>query len=220
MAIIRHIPLLFTLSAVAVFCMLGTWQTQRLAWKQNLLAQIEKAQAQPALEILPDDLGESYYRNVSLQGTFTGSTLHLVGRMQGQELGYFMLTPFLLPDGRAILVNRGYSPPDKDNTPMGKATVAGVLRPLREKRFFAPENQPEKNLWFYEDTAQLSGFLKVNLLPGVVELTGKKEPGRYPIPNSGKISLRNDHLGYAVTWFSLAGVALLMYGFYRRNPRH
>ncbi len=215
----KSIPLLFCLSAFVVFCTLGTWQVQRLAWKERLIADVQAVKNQPPLTELPADLTQGYYHNVTLKGAYAGKTIYLVGRMQDQELGYFMLTPFTMTDGKTILVNRGFSPPDKDNTPMGAATVQGVLRPLREKRYFSPENQPEKNLWFYEDMAKLSEFYGVNLLPAVVEATGKRERGHYPIPNTGEISLRNDHLGYAVTWFSLALVAVVMYGFYRRKPR-
>jgi len=34
-----------------------------------------------------------------------------------------------------------------------------VLRPLRIKRFFSPENEPAKNLWFYEDTDAMSRII-------------------------------------------------------------
>ena len=52
--------------------------------------------------------------------------------------------------------------------------------------------------------------------PLVIEQVGKQLAGVYPMPNDGKIELRNDHLIYAITWFSLALIGIVMFGFYNR----
>ena len=63
----------------------------------------------------------------------------------------------------------------------------------------------------------MSKAVGVNLQPIVVEAVGKEEKNTFPIPNDGAIVMRNDHLGYAVTWFSLAVVGLVMFAFYHRK---
>lgn len=212
------IPLLFILCATIILCSLGVWQTQRLFWKQNLLATIEQAGGHAALGTLPQDTEGLTYRHVLLQGTFLhGHTLNLVGRHEGERSGYFMLTPFTLEDdGRIILVNRGFSPPEKASQPEGLQSVDGIIRPARQKRFFSPANDSTRNIWFYEDFPAMEVATGLTLTPIIVEATGTKEHGIYPIPSNGVVTVRNDHLAYAITWFTLAGVGLIMFAIYHR----
>lgn len=214
------IPLLFIITAVMVLIGLGLWQTARLAWKNDLIATVRQAQSHPALGTLPEKLDGFEYRHVVLTGTFLhNQTLHKAGGKQGEPYGFFLLTPFRLEDdGRTVLVNRGFSPPGKESMPEGVQTVYGILRPLHGKRFFSPENKPDDNLWFYEDLAAMSQQTGIELLPLMVEATGAHGRGIYPIPSDGKIVLRNDHLGYAITWFSLALIGIGMFALYYRAP--
>lgn len=222
------VPLLFILAATLLLGGLGAWQLQRLAWKEQLIAQIAQAQAEPALGNIPEHFEDNMvrrfpdvlYHNVALTGTFHyDKTLHLIGRQRGPEVGYFMLTPLELEDdGRVVLVNRGFSPVGKDARPQGLQTVKGVARPLREKRLFSPANHPEKNIWFYEDIAAMQDATGLSLLPVVIEAAGTPQAGLYPVPNEAKLTLRNDHLGYAITWFSLMVVGWVMFAFYHHIP--
>lgn len=213
------VPLIFIIVAEIVLLSLGGWQVQRLAWKNAQVAEIEAAQNLPALGNLPDSVDGLLYRKVMLTGSFQyDKVLHLIGRQQGGFAGYFMLTPFVLDDdGRVILVNRGFAPVGKESRVGGLQTVEGVIRPVREKRFFAPENVPEKNVWFYEDIKAISKAVGAEITPVVVEAVGKVPSGTYPIPSDGKIQMRNDHLGYAITWFSTAIIGLVMFAFYHRK---
>jgi surfeit locus 1 family protein len=156
-----------------------------------------------------------------LTGTFMhDQCLHMVGQPQDSAPGFFIVTPFKLDDdGRTILVNRGHSPKDLETKPEGLQTVEGIIRPARVKRPFMPDNFPDKNLWFYEDMANMSKTVGVELTPIIVEAIGATQKNVYPTPSDGKISLRNDHLGYAITWFSLAFIGLVMFAVYHRQPK-
>jgi surfeit locus 1 family protein len=210
------IPLLFIIASVLLTGALGVWQLQRLAWKEQVIAGMHAAQTLPALGTLPESPDNLSYRKVALTGRFLyDKRLRMIGRQFGHDVGYFMLTPFVLDDdGRIILVNRGFAPDGRESKPEGLQTVTGIVRPLREKRLFSPGNHPEKNIWFYEDIAAMSQATGLTLLPVMVEVTGLQEKGVFPIPGDGKIAFRNDHLTYAVTWFSLMLVGLVMFGFY------
>lgn len=215
------IPLLFIVTAFGVCATLGVWQLERLAWKEALIADIESAQDRPVLTAIPQLLYGLEYRKVELSGTFlTDKSLHRVGSRQGERPGVMLLTPFRLTDGRVILVNRGFSPNDKLDKLQSATSVTGVLRPAHGKRaFFIPDNQPERNLWLYEDIAEMRAHTTLNLLPLVIEATGQYVKDVYPIPSDGKMALRNDHFGYAITWFSLAIVGLVLFGiYYREKP--
>ena len=166
------------------------------------------------------------YRKVELRGWFVyDAVYHVVAAPIGPTAGFNMVTPFRLEtppsivyephdfERSIILVDRGFAPVGKESRPFGIQTVTGFLRPPKQKKLFSPENQPDKNLWFYEDPAATS-----QSLPLVIEATGPRELGVWPMPSEGKITVRNDHLGYAITWFSLAIIAVIMFAFYRRSP--
>lgn len=218
-------PLVFMIGAVLLLTSLGVWQVERLQWKKTLIAQVEQVQHAPALGTLPQALDGLDYHNVALTGTFLyDKAMHMIGVPHSQlpqdnGPGFLVLTPFRLEDdGRIILVNRGFAPLNKEARPEGVQTVTGILRPTRGKRLFSPSNQPQKNVWFYEDVPAMAQYTGLQLTPLMVEATGKAQKGVWPIPSDGSISLRNDHLGYVITWFSLAIIALVMFGIYYRIP--
>lgn len=213
------IPSLFIVFSTLVLFSLGTWQVKRLELKQATLAQIEQAKSEEILGNLPAMLTELDYRQVRLTGHFVhDKAFHLVGNKQGAGAGFFIVTPFVLEDdGRTILVNRGFSPLDKEMKPEGAQTIEGIIRPLRERRAFMPKNQPEKNVWFFEDIEAMSTLSGLPLEALLVEVVGQREKDVYPIPSDGRVILRNDHLQYAITWYLLGIIGVVMFGFYHRE---
>src|SRR5690606_3162181 len=93
------------LAAFAVLIGLGTWQVQRLHWKEGLIAMIEARVAsapRPLAEIeaLAAREGDVDYWPVSLSGTFRHEgERHFFATHRGQS-GYFVYTPLALADGR------------------------------------------------------------------------------------------------------------------------
>jgi surfeit locus 1 family protein len=214
-------PTLFFVLSFILLTSLGVWQLQRLEWKNNILLATDQAQALPALGSLPAETEGLLYRKAVLTGKFLHEhTIHLIGRQQGMDVGYYMVTPFSLDDdGRILLVNRGFSPIGKESKPDGLVTVEGIIRPLREKRYFAPENVPEKNIWTYENLDMIERMVGIRPLPLVLEVTGAVEKDVFPVPSDGTVIFRNDHLGYAVTWFGLALASVVMFGAYYRKKQ-
>ena len=214
------IPTLFITIATIVLLSLGFWQIERLKWKENELAHIKKAQSEDALGNLAEDLTGVEYHTVLLTGTFLNDKMfHLVGKPQGEGAGFYVITPLKLDDdGRIILVNRGFAPVGTEGAPENLQTVRGIIRPNRPHRMFMPNNLPEKNVWFYEDIEEMSKIVGEPVLPLLVEATGESKKGEYPAPSNGKITLRNDHLNYAITWFLLSIIGLIMFAAYHRIP--
>lgn len=222
------IPLLFIIASTALLVTFGLWQVERLAWKEGLIAQINVANQEAPLTKLPNDemLESARFRHISLSGRFAEAhTLFRPSARQGGKNGYEILTPFLPQhETRYVLVHRGFingkieavkaALPKEERI----TRIEGVLRGARQKRLFMPENQPEKRLWMTEDLPALAAELKAEVLPLVIEETTPcNECGMER--SDGNISLRNDHFGYAITWFSLAAVGLIMFAFYHRVPK-
>lgn len=203
------VPLLFIITATLLLTGLGLWQLERLHRKEALIARIEAAQAESVVTALPDNPAASAaleYRHALLSGRLmTGKGLRFIGR---KSSGYVWLVPMELTQGGAVLVSFGWLPEGEEPQTQAQASIEimqGILRPLRQRRMFSPDNQPARNLWFTEDLAPMQEATGLTLLPLVLEADA--------LP-----TLRNDHLGYALTWFALALAGIVMFLIYHREP--
>ena len=121
---------------------LGIWQIARLHQKQQFNAAVRAGLAAPPAPVetvLTDgvDADAVRYRRADATGTYdTEHGFVLYGRTQDSQAGNHLLTPLILSDGRAILVDRGWVPLDVDAPaapeaapPTGAVDVEGVLFP-------------------------------------------------------------------------------------------
>jgi surfeit locus 1 family protein len=208
--------------ALAALLALGTWQVQRLHWKEALIAGIESrihAAPQPlaAIEKIFAETGDVDYRPVTASGIFLhGSERHFFATFEGQS-GFFIYTPLLLDDGRVLWVNRGFVPYDRKEAATrprgqveGEVTVTGLARnPLAGKpSFMVPENDPPRNVFYWKDMAAMTATAGLpagtTVLPFFVDSARADVPGGIPFGGVTIIDLPNNHLQYAVTWYGLA----------------
>jgi surfeit locus 1 family protein len=217
------LPSIATACAFAVLVGLGTWQVQRKAWKEGLIATVSERFAAPPVA-LPQpadwarlDPATDEYRRVRFAAELlndkealvftTGSSLH------GGEAapGYWVFTPARVLD-RIVMVNRGFVPEDRKDPATraqgqvaGPVDIVGVMRWPEQPGLFTPAAEPGKNLWFSRDStamAQAKGLDPV--APFYIEQESPPAPGG--LPRAGKLqpSFPNNHLGYAITWYGLA----------------
>jgi surfeit locus 1 family protein len=226
--------LAFGAAGVAILLGLMTWQLQRLAWKEGLIATLEQRLAEPpaALPAAPDP--ETWeFRRVAVIGRFI-ETPGAHGFVDAAYLttirpwgaGYRIVQPFATDDGRTLLIDRGYVPVAEKNeggraalaTPVaeGPLTVTGALRWPQDADFFAYEAAgPADNVWLTRSVASLAPLWGAEMLLIVAETsTGD---GDWPVPQPVTVALPNDHLEYAVTWGGLAAVWAVMAGLLARR---
>lgn len=226
----RLVPTLFTLPSLIILIWLGIWQLERLHWKEGLIAQRDAAVA--AVPIAPPQTlaqarGLEFHRVVA-EGTFENDKeLFLAASSDTGQSGYEVVTPLVMPDGRTLLVNRGFIPLElKDRARRaagelsGARKVAGLLRlpPAAKPSFFLPDNRPDLNLWFWIDLAAMAhqdGI--VDPMPFYIDADKTLNPGGWPKGGVTRLELPNNHLQYAITWFSLAVALAVIYVLYHRN---
>ncbi len=223
------LTLLILVSSAIVLFGLGTWQMQRLAWKEGIIAALEEANASAPLARLPDTrdaLEAKRFYHVTLTGEYVPETeFHLAARYFKNQLGYSIFNPFRLTDGRLVLVNRGWVPTAKKaregrpGAPAGRQTIVAQIRTSNERNYFTPPNQPQKNVWFGRDVEAMGEAAEMSFEPLTLDRIDKQDPQQLPVPSRGEISLRNDHLGYAVTWYSLClGLIVIGILYHRKKP--
>ena len=195
----------------ALLAALGIWQVQRLAWKQGVLADISARIAAPpaALPARPDRDAHRYMP-VALSGAFGDAALRVLVSRKGSGAGYRLVSPFDAA-GRRVLVDRGYIRTDAalPAPPAGAAEVAGNLHWPDDRTAATPRNDPAGNLWFARDVTEMARALDAEPILVVARSVAPAEPGLSPIP-VGVEGIPNNHLQYAVTWFSLAAIWIAM----------
>ncbi len=203
---------------LVILLALGVWQVQRLAWKNNLIAAVEaslNAEAEPlAIVLAKASEGKSVaYAKVRMTGQFDPSPALLVFSTANGGAAWTVARVFRAKDGSALLIEAGksvnQSPPQP---PQGEVTVEGVVHVHPGyKGYFDPDNQPASGQWYWWDVPamlkpaageKLDQFT-VSLLPGSPGTEGL-------LVEAPKVELRNNHLGYAITWFGLAAALLVM----------
>lgn len=195
--------LVFGLGGVAILVGLGTWQVQRLAWKEGLIAELEaRLSADPVpLPAAPTEAGDEYMR-VEVSGRYLPRELHVLTSVRPDGPGFRIIAPFETDTGRRILVDRGFVPQtDKEaSRDRPETTVTGSLLWPQETDGFTPEPDREGNYWFARDLPLMAEALDTDPLLIVAE----SNPGLWPKAQPLTVNLPNDHLGYAITWYGLA----------------
>lgn len=221
---------ILVVAVLAVLLALGTWQVQRLQWKNDLLARITEQLARPPLSLAEVEAalaaGQSIeYQPVTLTGRFEHNReRHFFATHDGQS-GFYVYTPLRLADGRAILINRGFVPYDRKDPATrregqgeGEVEITGLAREQLSGKpsWLVPENDPAKNIFYWKDLPAMtsSAGVAAPVLPFFVDADNTPNPGGLPVGGVTMINLPNNHLQYAVTWYglalALAGVALAM----------
>ena len=221
---------LATILGLAVLLGLGTWQLQRLAWKQALIADREANLQAPPMA-LPDAAAwpELEFRHVRVTGRFRHDREQRFGvQAIAGQVGHHILTPLIAEDGRAVLVDRGWVPADKV-TPAtrragqveGTTTVTGIARYREDDRpgWFTPANQPAESIWYSYDLPALRAATGLDLSPVVIEADAGDDPQVLPRGGQTQVDLPNNHLQYAITWYGLAGGLLAVYIAFSRRSR-
>jgi surfeit locus 1 family protein len=222
---------MFTVPTVLLLLALGSWQIERLFWKRELIAQRQAAvaAAPTAVPPSPEEARRDEFHHVTDEGVFLhDKEIFLGATSEAGRNGYQVLTPLREPGGRIVLVNRGFIPaelkdPAKRSASQisGTVRVAGLLRlpPTQKPAWFLPDNRPDLNYWFWIDLPAMAAADELeHVVPFYIDADATLNPGGWPKGGITRLELRNDHLQYAITWFSLAIALIVVYLlFHRRN---
>lgn len=226
----RLVPTLFTVPSFILLIGLGVWQLQRLHWKEGLVAQRNAAVAAAPVsppQTLEQARGHEFHPIVA-EGAFENDKeLLLAATSDEGDAGYQIVTPLVMNDGRTMFVNRGFVPSElKDRSKRTAGELSGVVRvvgllrvpPAKKPSFFLPDNRPDLNLWFWVDLPAMARQDDIaNPTPFYIDADKTPNPGGWPKGGVTRLELPNNHLQYAITWFSLAIALVVIYVLYHRN---
>ncbi|KAK7541304.1 COX1 assembly protein-like protein Shy1 [Phyllosticta citricarpa] len=242
----RHGPGLIILALIPITAfLLGTWQVRRLSWKTDLVATLEDRLIQPPLPLPPridPSAIESFdYRRVTARGVLRHDKEMLVGpRLRDGEDGFLVFTPLERDPGgvdaagrpTSVLVCRGWISREKreqrsrtpEALPSGEVMVEGLLRKPWKKNYFTPENHPDRGDWYFadvEEMARVAGtqpvWIEETLKPDYLVAMDRASKG-IPIGRPAEVNVRNNHLQYIFTWYSLSLATSVMLWMVIKKP--
>ncbi|XP_012695323.2 surfeit locus protein 1 [Clupea harengus] len=214
---------------------LGTWQMRRRQWKLQLIEELRSlTTAEPvSLPTDPMELKTLEYRRVTVRGRYDHSQeLYILprspvdpekeAREAGQlsssgETGANIITPFYCSDlGIKILVNRGYVPKQRirpETRVKGQVEeevdVVGVVRLTEQRKPFVPQNNMEKNRWYFRDLDAMAAVTGAE--PIFIDADFASTIPGGPVGGQTRVTLRNEHMQYVVTWYSLSAATTYMW---------
>lgn len=217
-----------TASGIAILLALGTWQVQRLSWKNDLSARLEQAyDSEGALQSLGDgglenvESGDDSFAYGTLSGAFLRDKAILLGpRMEEGRVGYHLLVP-LEAAGKTMIVNTGWVSElwqDTFEERLSSLPVDVQVRGLARRpdwSRFSSKNSPRNDLWFRADVPEIAAAKNLGTVSAAVLYADGIEPSLQDVtPHAERWLPRNKHLQYALFWYALAGALAAVYGFY------
>ncbi len=202
-----------------MFCALGTWQLYRLQWKTELISEITFG-----LDSIPikysNTIKKNYQRVIS-EGIFNfEDQIYLYSLNESGKPGYDVITPYKTLKNENVLVNRGWINKNlKGNSEINlkenKVKITGLLREIYKANIFKPKNDLKNNIWFTLDANDLKDLTGKQFSNYMIFL--EKPKNKVPIPKKVSIDVPNNHLKYAITWYSIAVSILFYYLYFRKK---
>ena len=206
----------FIIFFIFVFIALGTWQIIRLNWKNNLILEIENSLKKPPVQLLQSN--QQNYLKIKTSGQVDfEKQIYLYNLNDFGTPGFEVLNPILI-DGENYLLNRGWIPFEKKDTPeiniLDQNNIEGTLKTQGRKNIFKPDNDIKDNYWFSLNREDISKFTGKEFSKYIIYLDGNYQ---FPRPKKITANISNNHKKYAMTWFSLAISILLLYLYFRKK---
>lgn len=224
------------LIALTILLGLGTWQLQRKAWKDALVRQIDlrvngAAKRLDVAAIFATDAATRPlpYERVLVSGKYHHEKERFLFADGREGSGFHVLTPLEVGPGQVVWINRGYVPaalkdPAKRAAGQiaGVVEVAGLAREQGDRNAFTPDNDVQKNVWYWRDLPALSrsafGDGKVASAPLALDASLEpKNPGGWPRGGTTLLKISNRHLEYAGTWYGLAATLIGVFFVFARG---
>lgn len=218
---------------VAVFMALGVWQVRRLAWKTELIGQVEaRIHAPPAPAPGPErwpavTREKDQYRRITVRGVYLHNRETLVQAVTELGAGFWVLTPMRTDGGFVVLVNRGFVPPQASEPgaragaqAAGEQRVTGLLRITEPHGGFLRANDPAAGLWRSRDVQAIAASRGIDgAAPYFIDADATANPGRWPRGGLTVVRFANSHLAYALTWFGMAILTMVGWVVFVRERR-
>ena len=205
---------------LAALVSLGTWQLQRQVWKDGLLQTIETRIATAPVEVPQTPTkAQDRYLAVTAEGELGDQDLHVFWVTKEAATGYRVISALTTGDGRRLLLDQGFIPAAEKSSPRGSGSISVVGNLLwpDEGDWTTPAPDVDANIFYARDVAYMANLLGTEpVLIVARSVTPEAIATPQPVTSAG---IPNNHLQYAITWFSLALIWAAMTGYFLWRSR-
>ena len=209
---------IFVFLFIILFCTLGTWQLYRLQWKQDLISQISEGLKSTPIKYSLNI--NKNYQKVFLTGKYDfESQIYLYSLNDKGQPGFDVITPFETISKENVLVNRGWIQKEFKNSfdiNAPSKNITGMLRQVKRKNLFTPDNDIIENIWFSINLEDVQKTTDKKFNKFIVYLEDQNI--NRPKPKKITVDVPNNHLKYAITWYSIS-ISILFYYLYFRKKK-
>lgn len=197
---------------------LGNWQMRRLAWKLDLIESVQtRAFGDPVPA--PQDAAPEYLR-VFATGTFAHDQSLRIKAVTEIGPGYWIMTP-LMTDGMILWINRGFVPNTLEQgawqLPQGQQRVTGLVRLDQPGGTLLERNQPDTGRWVSADLSEMSRAAGLENAQTAYFIDSEATGADWPRGGLTRLTFRNTHLVYALTWYAMAALFFVAMGYVIRG---
>jgi len=207
---------IFVYSFILIFISLGIWQLYRLEWKLNIISEINKAISSEPIQFNLNNIKN--FQKISFKGKIDNEKIiYLYNLNEEGEPGFDIINPINI-ENRNFLINRGWVKMKDKNKAFftNIEDFVGILKEKSKASYFKPENDLANNYWFKLDDKDLTKHTGLIFSNYIIYLTDSNLTN-IPKPKNISANLSNNHLKYALTWFSLAVSIFLIYLYFRKK---
>tara|TARA_Y100000816_G_scaffold277500_1_gene247739 strand:- start:318 stop:971 length:654 start_codon:yes stop_codon:yes gene_type:complete len=210
---------IFVFFSIILFCSLGTWQIYRLQWKLELINQIKKGLDSEIIYYSKSNIKN--YQKVKFNGVFDfKKQIYLYSLNEKGAPGFDIITPMKINTNEILLINRGWIKKDlkhnKDINLTSANNFEGIIKKITKSNPFKPDNDLKKNIWFSLNIDELRSYTGLEVSEYVIYVQNKDN--QLIKPRKIDPNLPNNHLKYALTWYSVA-LSILIYFLYFRKKQ-
>jgi surfeit locus 1 family protein len=210
-----------TIGFCALTVALGLWQTRRAVEKESLQATLDRRAAEPPLQLPPAPAGWDAVamRRLSVRGEYAERFgILLDNKVHRGRVGYQVVTPLRIAGANVhVLVNRGWVAAGRTRAdvpqvavPRGPQTVDGIATVPAERVYELAADSPRDAVWQHLVLDRYRAWSGLELAPFVLQQTNDAGDGlvrEWDRPDAGA----DRHRSYALQWFSLAILAVVLY---------
>ncbi|WP_298628125.1 SURF1 family protein [uncultured Legionella sp.] len=206
---------------IALFVRLGFWQIQRSDEKVNMIAAEEALAKQDPIDWDEGKDKPKQYQRIIVNGTYSPKVFLLDNQHHQHQFGYDVLSPFELTDGSIVMVDRGWIPGTHSRSSLPEVQTPQGLIKIKGSTYFPGKNQwvlgpgteeKERGITILEilDVKLLSQLLQKKVYPFIIRLD--KQDAHGFVREWAIVSMPPQrHLAYALQWFAMALVILIIF---------
>ena len=218
------IPIFVSIVLILITLLLGIWQIQRLNWKNSLINNFNILKNSEAIDLSLIDKKE--FIKIKSKGVVNRKNkVFFPAKTLNGKAGVRLASEFISENGEIYLLDEGWFDNSnlqyfRENNDIFEENIIGYTRFPIKGKFFTPNNDFNNNEWYTYDLKSINNYFSssINQVFFIKKTNSNKE--NFLFASEYKHKFRNNHMQYAITWFSMSLAFLIMSIVYLKKNKY